>query len=258
MKMVWCPAGSFSMEQMEVTDAGSPVRNKENPAVKVELTRGFWLGKYEVTQGIWKRCMQTEPWMGQQNTLEGNDFPATFVSWDDAMEFCRILTLRERRRGRLPIDWEYTLPTEAQWERACRAETATNFSFGNDEAHHAEFGWFAGNAVGAGEVYPHQVGQKKANAWGLHDMHGNVWEWCRDYLSNTLPGARDPEVTESGEDRMLRGGAFDNAASICRAADRYKSPKTNSGDSIGFRVCLSRVQTAEDRRDAPAEPPSDK
>src|SRR5204862_5401056 len=105
MKLVWCPPGVFPMGQEPVVKP-----------VKVVLTRGYWLGKYEVTQPEWRSVMETQPWQGMRNVKEGDDFPATSMLWDEAMEFCRKLTDRERQLGRLPKEWEYTLPTDAQWE----------------------------------------------------------------------------------------------------------------------------------------------
>ncbi|HEY3967842.1 MAG TPA: formylglycine-generating enzyme family protein, partial [Planctomycetaceae bacterium] len=190
MKLVWCPPGEFVMG----TPKSEKQRREGEDQVGVTLTTGFWLGKYEVTQSEWKQVMQTEPFKGRALAKEGADYPATLVSWDDATEFCRKLTVRERQAGRLPDAWEYTLPTEAQWEYACRARSVTRFSFGDDASKLGEYEWFFKNTFDAGENYPHQVGQKKPNPWGLHDMHGNVWEWCRDVCFWKRPGGRDPEV----------------------------------------------------------------
>jgi formylglycine-generating enzyme required for sulfatase activity len=131
--------------------------------VKASLTQGYWIGKYEVTQSEWKQVMETEPWMYDKwaaiqkarDTPEGADYPATYVSWDDAIDFCDELTKQERQAGRLSNDWEYTLPTEAQWEYACRAGTETKFSFGDDVSKFGDYAWFHDNALDAGELYPH-------------------------------------------------------------------------------------------------------
>ncbi len=245
MKLIWCPPGEFTM--------GSPTseadRQNDERQVEVTLTNGFWLGKYEITQSEWKQVMATEPWQGQELTKEADDFPATFVNWDDAVEFCHKLTERERKAGRVPEGWEYTLPTEAQWERVCRAQTETSFSFGADESKLGEYAWFDDNTGKAGESYARQVGQKKPNPWGLHDMHGNVWEWCRDWYAVTRPRGRDPEVTEDGplglgqrlgSCRVLRGGGWSSSAGDCRSANRrWRGPSGRSFDQ-GFRVSLSR------------------
>jgi formylglycine-generating enzyme required for sulfatase activity len=246
MKLVWCPPGEFVM--------GIPKSEKhvkgQDPA-GVTLTTGFWLGKYEVTQSEWKQVMQTEPWKGRTFTKEGADYPATLVGWNDATEFCRKLTERERQAGRLPDEWEYTLPTDAQWEYACRARSVTRFSFGDDASKLGEYEWFYGNTWNAGERYPHQVGQKKPNRWGLHDMHGNVWEWCRDVYTWKLPGGRDPEVVKANPDeklpkdpyRVIRGGLWLVGHEDCRSWQRTAKPQDDPAqDFDGFRVALGAVQ----------------
>ena len=241
MKLVWCPPGKFTM--------GSPKSEKgrvnDEDQVDVTLTTGFWLGKYEVTQDQWKQVVKIEPWKGQKLTEEGADFPATCVSWDDATDFCRKLTELERQAGRLPDEWEYTLPTEAQWEYACRARSVTRFSFGDDDSKLGDYAWFGENAFNAGEKYAHRVGQKKANPWGLHDVHGNVSEWCRDVYAEKLPGGRDPEVKSDektkGSFRVYRGGCWLLDAADCRSGDRRRS-LPGIRNYVGFRPALSSVQ----------------
>jgi sulfatase modifying factor 1 len=189
--------------------------------------------------------MKTEPWKDQKLTKEGADLPATFVSWDDATDFCRRLTVLEREATRLPSGWEYTLPTEAQWERACRARTETKFSFGNDESKLADYAWFLDNTYHAGEKYAHQVGQKKPNLWGLCDMHGNVWEWCRDSYTEKLPGGRDPEAKLDAKTkdlgRVRRGGSWVGVEGSCRSVFRTMFPPSARNSDQGFRVALSPV-----------------
>jgi formylglycine-generating enzyme required for sulfatase activity len=253
MKLVWCPRGEFTMEQAdpiwpdEKNRGGRPIGRKITP-VKAFVTRGYWLGKYEVTQSEWKQVIETEPWKDKPPTEDGDDFPATFVSWKDAMRFCQKLTDQEREAGRLPDGWEFTLPTEAQWERACRAGTETKFSFGDDDSELYEYAWFAENAMKVREQYAHQVGQKKPNPWGLYDMHGNVMEWCRDWWGK-LPGGRDPEVTENGVAgegaRVFRGGGWHNPAGGCRSAFRTGDVGRSQSDILGFRVALSPIQNAK-------------
>jgi formylglycine-generating enzyme required for sulfatase activity len=232
LKLVWIPAGSFTM--------GSPQDEKDRSSnegpVSVTLTKGFWLGRHEVTQAEWQRVMRTTPWSGKGFVKEGDDYPATYVSWDDAVEFCKKLTESERGAGRLPANWGYTLPTEAQWEYACRAGSTSRYSFGDDESDLSGYAWFHKNAYAAGEKYAHQVGKKKANAWGLHDMHGNGWEWCRDFNAGKLPGGLDPEVSAGGSDRVIRGGSWDFTARLCRSAYRCGNTPADRSEHMGFRL----------------------
>jgi len=128
--------------------------------------------------------MTSQNWSGKANVEVGENFPATFVSWEDATEFCKKLTVTEHKNGKLPAGESYRLPTEAEWERACRAGTTTAYLFGDDESKLVEYAWFTGNT--AGEQYAHKVGTKKPNPLGLHDMHGNVWEFCSDWYGDAL------------------------------------------------------------------------
>jgi sulfatase modifying factor 1 len=270
VQLVWCPPGAFAMERVEQIaeavaskedgkpDNGNdavdpkvgpePRRKIKITPVKVLLTKGYWLTKCEVTQSEWKQVMKTEPWKGQDSTKEGVDFPATHVSWNDATDFCRKLTEQERQAGRLSNDWEYTLPTDAQWERACRAQTETKFSFGDDASKLGDYAWWGGlegDGNAKTEPFAHRVGQKKANPWGLCDMHGNVWEWCRDTYTLNLSGGRDPEVKsdeEKGSNRVIRGGSWSRDAAGCRSGARYGYPPDNRLNYLGFRPALSAVE----------------
>lgn len=272
MKLVWCPPGVVRMEDVEVTQqpAATPkaaVANDDDfidpeadqaaqsqtvitttkiTQVNAFISRGYWIGKFEVTQPEWKQVMATKPWSGKQFQKESDDIPVTWVTWDDAIAFCRKLTDQERKAGRLPAGWEYTLPTEAQWERACRARTETVFSFGDDARQLGDYAWFRDNALGAGQQFAHPVGQKKPNPWGLYDMHGNVFEWCRDAYAQKLPGGRDPETTVGGSVRIFRGGSWCVDGTYCRSADRSWPPpqKEYAAIGVGFRVALSTVQPA--------------
>ena len=258
MKLVWCPPGNVTMEQVEIVEEAVTTEDEDEAApktrrvekitpVRVLLSRGYWLGVYEVTQSKWMQVMPIGHWKGKRSTKDGADFPATFIRWDDAVDFCQKLTVREREAGRLSADWEYTLPTEAQWERACRARTETKFSFGDDELKLSDYAWFRDNVKQLREGYAHQVGQKKPNPWGLYDMHGNVWEWCRDWYQVKLPGGRDPEMTKSSpyRARVVRGGSWFDVAGNCRSIGRsgYDWPYRNH--NIGFRVALSVVRQAK-------------
>ena len=168
MEMIEIPAGKFTMG----SPAGEKNRQDDEEQVAVTLTKSFWLGKTEVTQGQWQAVMSTEPWKGQEFVQTDKNGAATFVSWNDATAFCQRLTDSDHKNGKLPAGEAYRLPTEAQWEYACRAGTQTMWSFGDDDKELGEYAWFDGNA--AREQYAHAAGLKKPNPWGLHDMHGNV------------------------------------------------------------------------------------
>ena len=236
IKFCWCPPGSFRM--------GSPESDKsadddEKPQVDVTLSQGFWLGQTEVTQGQWKSVMGTEPWVELGDTdryKAGAAYPAVYINYEDALAFCRKLTSQERRAGRLPSDWKYQLPTEAQWECACRAGTETRYSFGEDASNLGDYAWFDENAWDLDEKYAHRVGQKRSNRWGLRDMHGNVWEWSRDIWADKLAGGRDPLVTSGGSVRVLRGGCWGSAARGCRSANRNGRYPSYWFSSLGFRL----------------------
>ena len=213
--------GTFSMGSMS---GGSD----EQPVTTVTL-RPFWLAKTEVTQAQWEAVMGST-----SSNFRGGQLPVENVSWDDAMEFCRKLTERERQAGRLPSGTIYTLPTEAQWEYACRAGTTGDYA-GEVDA----MAWYAKNSGAA----THEVGTKQANAWGLHDMHGNVWEWCADWYADKLPGGSvsDFKGAASGSVRVARGGSWRSDAANCRSADRDWISPGYRNDYLGFRLALSSV-----------------
>jgi formylglycine-generating enzyme required for sulfatase activity len=160
-------------------------------------------------------------------------YPVEQVSWEDAVEFCKKLSdlPEEKAAGRV-----YRLPTEAEWEYACRAGSKTAYSFGESSESLGDYTYFQGNSNGQ----THPVGEKKANAWGLHDMHGNVWEWCSDWYGEYPKGAvSDPVGPREGSCRVLRGGSWYGGAALCRSAYRYWLIPSYRLDDFGFRVALS-------------------
>ena len=234
MNMVVIPPGQFRM--------GSPASEKghfENERqVEVELTKPFSLGQFAVTQKDWLAVMSSEPWKDQDFVNPRADAPAVYLGWDEADLFCRLLTKRDHLAGRLPEDWRYALPTEAQWEFACRSGSVTRYYFGEDadEKNIEEHAWFEVNAWDAGDGHAMPVGQKLPNAFGLYDMAGNVWEWCRDWYLPALPGGTDPEAVGESGLRSTRGGSWGHPAGMCRSAYRLgKEPETKNSNQ-GFRV----------------------
>jgi formylglycine-generating enzyme required for sulfatase activity len=233
--LLYCPSGSFTMG----SPTGEKGRDNSETQVSVTISKGFYLGKYSVTQAEFKAVMGATPWVGKNQVKEGEDYPATYVDWNDAAEFCRKLTARESKAGRLPPGYVYALPTEAQREYACRAGTTSAYSFGDDPADLGDYAWYIDNTlfVKENEKYARRVGQKKANPWGLYDVHGNVWEWCRDYYDDKLPGGTDPLVG-SGWNRVARGGTWNLPADNCRSARRNAGPPESRTNFLGLRVAL--------------------
>jgi formylglycine-generating enzyme required for sulfatase activity len=226
----WCPSGTFTM--------GTPGATNDEAPVSVTLSSGFWLGETEATQAQWTAIMKTTPWSGEARTKTGPDYPATSMSWDEAVAYCKKLTEQERAAGRLPVAWQYATPTEAQWEYACRAGTTTPYCFGESDSRLGDYGWFAKNADNANEQYAHRVGLKLANPWGLRDMHGNVHEWCQDWYVEKLAGGRDPSGPAQGTLRVLRDGSWNAKASACRSACRLRRSTDRRSNPLGFRVAV--------------------
>ena len=247
LELVHIHAGSFMM--------GSPMDEPDRDVGefqhRVTLTKDYWLGKYEVTQGQWKAVMGSNLWKAITGSnpsefKKGDRYPVEQVSWEDAMDFCRKLTKQERSAGRLPMGYEYTLPTEAQWEYACRAGTTTPFSFGstlNGDKAHCNGNYPYGMGKEKYLASTTSVGSYAPNAWGLYDMHGDVWEWCRDSYGDYPTGSvTDPVGPSSGSRRVLRGGSWFNFAGGCRSAKRINCAPMCRGSDIGFRVALAPVQ----------------
>lgn len=253
MELLLIPPGKFLMG---IPDAEKMRVGNENQ-VEVSLNTGYRLGKYEVTQEEWKQVMGSESRLGRGATQQAADFPETYVSWDDAVAFCRKLTNVERATGRLSKDQEYRLPTEAEWEYACRAGTTTRFYFGDDRTQLAEYAWWGGLVQDDGtaeqEKYAHRVGQKLPNAWGLYDMCGNASEWCVDWYADALAGGLNPHGPEGGQQHVLRGGGWDGQAFFCMSGIRNQASSEGRHYAIGFRVALvSRTSMDEQEFDVSA------
>jgi formylglycine-generating enzyme required for sulfatase activity len=240
-KLVLIPAGEFQMGSPESDTAAFSV---ERPQHRVRLSEPYHLGKYEVTQREWKAVMETEPWKWLI-AREGDDYPAVYISHREAVEYCRRLSAlpAERAAGRV-----YRLPTEAEWEHGCRGGNPqpTKYHFGDSEAELGKYAWYHKNAADNDEKYAHPVGQKLANGYGLHDMHGNVWEWCSDWYDEYYYGtsaARDPDPKGPawGSHRVNRGGCWHYHAAGCGTAFRGWGSPGNGGAGDGFRLALSFV-----------------
>jgi len=230
----WCPPGTFMM--------GSPTsgqnRSTDETPPQVTLSRGFWLLETPVTQGMWEGIMGNNP-----SNWKGVKLPVEQVSWGDCQGFIQKLN----GLGVAPDGYRFSLPTEAQWEYACRAGTTTPFNFGST---------LNGDKANCNGNYPYgtstkgrylekstEVGTYPANAWGLYDMHGNVWEWCSDWYGDYPSGAvTDPTGASTGSYRVLRGGSWSNSARHCRSAHRRSSVPSNRNDLIGIRLSLVRAE----------------
>lgn len=204
MELAWCPPGTFRMGDDEI---------------QVTLTKGFWMGKTEVTQAQWKSVMWNNP-----SKFEGDDLPVVDMSWDECQQFCQNTGLQ--------------LPTEAQWEYACRAGSTGPYA-GTGKLD--EMGWYGGDLFSDSDG-THPVGTKQSNAWGLYDMHGNVWELCADwydrhwYDNYRSAVMTDPVGPSSGYYRVRRGGSWHNRADDCTSSARDDSDRSAGYDDIGFRV----------------------
>jgi len=254
LEMKWVAPGSFQMG----SPSGESHRDSDEAQHLVTLSKGFHLGATEVTLGQWRSYVeatgyQTEAERGDgmdvyeggnwskrsgsswRNVFSGNEQnPVVGVSWNDAMSFCKWLTERERAAGRLAAGYKYTLPTEAQWEYACRS--GTTGAYAGDLDSMAWYGKNSGRKT-------HAVGGKQPNGWGLYDMHGNVWEWCSDWYGSYPSGsAVDPTGASSGSLRVRRGGSWGSNASICRSANRNRITPGYRSYFLGFRLAHRPVQ----------------
>jgi formylglycine-generating enzyme len=249
MKLCWCPAGRFVMG----SPPGEPERRPGEGQVEVTLTKGFWMGKFEVTQADWKRVVGKLPGELTVAAGKGGDFPVYNVNFAEAEGFCRKLTELACAAGDCPIDWEFRLPTEAQWEYACRAGTTTATAFGDRlSSKQANFGGkpYNGAELGPSLKRATKVGSYPPNGWGLYDMHGNVVEWCRDWFHARLPGGADPDLywasstaqrNQTGDlSRSRRGSAWTDDGWASRSAFRQRFEPQRRADHIGFRVLAVR------------------
>ena len=244
VKFRWVPPGTFRMG----SPPREPNRRGDEGPVMVTLSRGFWIGQYEVTQGQWATLMGHFP--REPDKGIGDAFPVYWVNFLEAEEFCRRLTAQSWASGALPKNWEIRLPTEAQWEYACRAGNPAATSFGDRlSSTQANIGTqYPGDGPGNPAGKASKVGSYPGNAWGLYDMHGNVWEWCRDWYHRQLPGGSDPDLSaEKGEmnrdgtySRVRRGGAWIEQGWACRSAMRLRYEPERRSDHIGFRVVAVR------------------
>src|SRR5262249_41380459 len=249
VKLCWCPPGKFTMG----SPPGEPERRPGEDQVEVTLTRGFVTGKYEVTQGQWKRVFGKLPGELTAELPEGDDYPLGNVNFAEAEAFCARLTELGRQSGELPDGWEFRLPTQAQWEYACRAGTTTATAFGDrmgSKQANVKNRPYNGGEEGPTVGKAARVGSYPPNAWGIHDMHGNVVEWCRDWYHAKLTGGTDPDLHDAkataaknrtGDcSRSRRGSAWTDDAWASRSAFRQRFEPERRYDHIGFRVVAVR------------------
>jgi len=225
MKLVLIPPGEFLM--------GSPRWGQDH---RVRITKPFYIGQHEVTQGQWTTVTSSRPWVGKGNVKDGADYAVTYVNWDDASDFCMKLT-KQTEDG-----LTYRLPTEAEWEYACRAGTTTTYYFGDDASQIGEHAWINCFSGRHNERYAHRVGQKKPNNFELYDMYGNVYEWCSDWFDQDYydqSPTDDPAGPSTGERRVVRGGSWPYDVRSCHSGHRVGDPPDLRTFSLGFRVVCS-------------------
>ena len=224
--MLWVQPGTFRMGSLEEEPDRKP---DESPITRVTISRGFWLAQCEITQAQWSDVMGTSPAFFQGDPL----LPVEQVSWDDAVAFCDRLNQRERAAGRLPDGYVYQLPSEAQWEYACRAGSRE----GVPRADLPDVAWFRENTRARSE----RVGLLRPNAWGFHDMLGNVWEWCADYHGPYAGGmvVDPPNSNYTGTHRVVRGGSFTSRIEVLRPATRGGDDPETRNFILGFRLALA-------------------
>jgi formylglycine-generating enzyme required for sulfatase activity len=231
--MIWLPPGTFTMP---ITNNAYPIYEM-GLTTEVTLSQGFWMGVFEVTQQEYLDVTGGNP-----SYYRGTHDPVHHVTWQGATNYCARLSARERAAGRIPASMEYRLPTEAEWEYACRAGTTTWFEFGNDptSTEIANYAWYADNS---GSI-THTVGHRVPNRWGLYDMHGSVWEWCSNWYTPVYPegSVTDPLGPPTGTEKPARGGGFAAPAEDCGSVTRNHWPPSGwIPVDFGFRVVLGKA-----------------
>ena len=230
MKMVWVPQGSFCMG----SDPSEKEREEDEGPLHIVNISGFWIGQYPVTQAEWQKIMGSNP----SRFKNGDNYPVEYVSWKDAYNFIKKLNQYHENKYR------FALPTEAQWEYACRAGTTTPFYFGDnlstDQANYNGNLPYKDGPLGIYRESTTSVGTFRANGFGIFDMHGNVWEWCHDRYEGqfSLGEVNDPKGPSSGVSRVIRGGCWNDGAWICRSAYRNLSTPSSRHSYTGFRITM--------------------
>jgi formylglycine-generating enzyme required for sulfatase activity len=233
--------------QFKLIPAGTFQMGKGQEAHTATLTQPFHLGVYAVTQDQYEKVTGANP-----SNFKSPQNPVEMVSWDDAVEFCRKLSDLPAEKSTGSV---YQLPTEAEWEYACRAGTTTTYSFGDGESSLRDYAWYRSNSAypqsggfwsglfKEASSYHHPVGEKKPNPWGLYDMHGNVWEWCQDWYGDySSSSVTDPQGVKSGSLRVYRGGGWSSSSGICRSAIRGRITPDHRSGNLGFRVLRSSIK----------------
>ena len=232
MNLKLIPAGKFVMGAPR-SETGP--HHNQGPPRQVTISRPFYMAVTEVTQAQWRAVMNSQHSEHAEGRIDA-DNAVSGVSWDDATEFCRLLSIKTGRK--------VAIPSEAQWEYACRAGTSTAYSFGDDPSKLGDYAWYNENAYKKGKNSSQPVAGKKPNAWGLYDMHGNVLEWCRDWYDPkfyTQAASIDPENTTEAQFHTARGGWWRSDPYGCRSAFR----SGRRGDNVGFRVMVLNVPEAD-------------